>query len=198
MKRMMILVPLLVLVVVALQVPNAYACTGWVTGGGTIGVGDTLDSFGGCAMTMKDGSVRGEWTHVDHFDVTGSSPTGQNILHGEVHYLVLKLFPTLNGPHVPKAEPNYANFGGTGTFNGVSGYFFDVKVFDHSEPGAFHDRYVIDIYDPNKKLVLHADGTTSGTCLEDPTVTPDLAWVLDMGCLSGGNIQIHPPNAGHP
>ena len=177
----------------------------WFTGGGTFGKGQTRDSFGGNAMTMKSGSVRGEWEHVDHTNVT-AFPTGndQNLFHGQVHYIACKKFPSLSGPEVPKAEPNFVNYGGTGRFNGVDGYFFDVKAFDHAEGGIHFDRYVIDIYDAAKTLVLHGDGQVTKTdpsnkaCKDDVKVTSDLAWVLEMGCLSGGNLQIHPPNAGHP
>jgi len=197
MKKLSILLGLNVLLLAMVrvaQVPGVFAVilgeSGWVTAGGTIGVGDELDYFGGCATTMKSAAIRGQWLHVD--------PYGQNIFEGEVHYLILKKFPSLNGPGLPNTYPNYANFGGMGTFNGVSGYYFDVKVFDHSNVGAFHDRYTIDVYSPTKELVFHADGKASGTCLEDPTVTPDLEWVKEFGCLSGGNIVIHPPNGGHP
>jgi hypothetical protein len=176
----------------------------WFTGGGTFGKGQTRDSFGGNAMTMKDKAVRGEWEHVDHTNVLANTVNGQNLFHGKVHYIVCKKFPSLSGPQVPKAYPNFVNFGGTGKYNGVDGYFFDVKAFDHGEGGIHFDRYVIDIYDANKKLVLHGDGTvttqdpSNKTCKDDVKVTQDLAWVRDMGCLSGGNLQIHPPNAGHP
>jgi len=176
----------------------------WVTGIGTFGKGQTRDSFGGNGMTMKDGSVRGEWQHTDHFDESGTQKNGQNLFHGQVHYLVCKLFPTLNGPEVPKAVPNYANWGGTGRYNGVDGYYFDVKAFDHAEGGIHRDRYVIRIFSPDKQLVLLADGQgttqdpSNKQCLEDVDVGPGLEWVKAMGCLSGGNFQIHPPNKGHP
>jgi hypothetical protein len=177
----------------------------WVTGIGTFGKADTRDSFGGNGMTMKDGSVRGEWNHVDHLDESGTTVNGQNHFHGVVNYLVCSRYPTLNGPDVPKAIPNFAIWGGTGSYNNVDGYFFEVHAFDHGEPGAHHDRYTIDVYDSGYNLVLHADGTgtydtppnTKG-CEEDVTLTEGLEWVGDMGCLSGGNFQIHPPNNGHP
>ncbi len=166
----------------------------WLSGIGTIGCPGEVqhDSFGGNAMTKKDGSVKGSWTHI--------SIASEVIFSGEVHYLVCKDFPSLPGPDVPVASPNYANFGGTGKLNGQDGYFFDVKVFDHAEPGIYRDRYSIDIYDENKALVYHADGHITDIChgCLDPSVPEDLAWVSDMGCISGGNFQIQPPNAGHP
>jgi len=229
------------------QPPEQGGC--WVTGIGTFGKGVTRDSFGGNAMTMKDGSVRGEWQHVDHFDVSGQQKNGQNLFHGKVEYITCKRFPTLNGPQVPKAEPNYARWGGHGRFNGVDGYSFEVQAFDHAEGGIFRDRYAIVVRDAAGVIVLEADGnvtrsitngpegsmnqkgqstatpptkgnngqakgkdtapTTSEpptannprdtSCREDPTITTaEFSWVADLGCISGGNFQIHPPNKGHP
>jgi len=198
----------------------------WITGIGTFGKGVTRDSFGGNGMTMKDGRVRGQWQHTDHFDVSGSQKNGQNLFHGQVEYLRCKLFPTLNGPEVPKAVPNYAEWGGPGTFNHEEGYWFDVQAFDHAEGGIYRDRYKITVKDPDGNVVLEADGMgthsivngpagsmgvkgnakaqtevdnpTNTSCREDVDVTADLAWVSELGCLSGGNFQIHPPNKGHP
>lgn len=178
----------------------------WVTGIGTFGKGATRDSFGGNGMTMKDGSVRGEWQHTDHFDEAGTTNNGQNLFHGQVTYLACKRYDELNGPEVPKAYPNFANWGGIGRFNGEDGYYFDIKAFDHAEGGIHRDRYVIRIFDPDKQLVLAADGLgtledpSNKECLEDATVMEGvgLDWVKEMGCLSGGNFQIHPPNKGHP
>ena len=178
----------------------------WVTGIGTFGKAQTRDSFGGNAMTMKDGSVRGEWQHTDHFDEAELTNNGQNLFHGKVTYIACKRYDELNGPEVPKAFPNFANWGGVGRFNGEDGYFFDIKAFDHAEGGIHHDRYVIRIFDPNKQLVLAADGLgtledpSNKQCLEDETILEGMGldWVKEMGCLSGGNFQIHPPNKGHP
>ncbi len=166
----------------------------WVSGIGTVGCGGEGEfaSFGGNAMTMKDGSVRGSWTHI--------SIGSEVMFHGEVSYIVCETFPSLPGPNVPKAYPNYANFGGTGKFNGEGGYSFDVKVFDHGEPGIYRDRYSIAIYDPDMLLVYDADGQITKDChvCEYNSVPTGLEWVLELGCISGGNFQIHPVNAGHP
>jgi len=180
----------------------------WVTGIGTFGKGATRDSFGGNAMTMKDGSVRGEWQHVDHFDVTGAQKNGQNLFHGQVEFIHCARYPTLSGPEVPKADPNYATWGGHGRYNGVDGYSFVVEAFDHGEGGIFFDRYTITVRDPSGAVVLAADGASSNdinngnrdtSCRDDAAITTaELDWVREMGCLSGGNLQIHPPNAGHP
>jgi hypothetical protein len=172
----------------------------FVTGVGTFGKGSTRDSFGGNGKTMPDGSIQGEWQHVDHYDATETSANGQNLFHGDVEYLSCTLYETLSGPEVPKADVNYAVFGGTGEFNHEPGYTFEVHAFDHAEGGRLHDRYTMTITDPSGAVVLAADGQgTLDECAEDATVLdPSLAWVTEMGCLSGGNFQIHPPNAGHP
>ncbi len=97
---------------------------------------------------------------------------GQNTFEGKVDWIIVW---DLNGPEVPEAVPNKAMLGGEGKFNGVPGYVFmvSVEVFDHPEEGIFRDRYSIVIY--NGGTVFEADDI-----------------------LSGGNIQIHPPNEGHP
>lgn len=199
MKASIIMIMILSVVLVVLTVvkvdavlPPEGGC--WITGGGTLGCSQP-DSFSGIAWTNKKAEMVGQWSHI-------SSEEGV-IFQGDVHYLVCKSFLTLSGPGVPTAYPNYVNFGGTGSLNGVDGYFFDVKVFDHGEPGIYLDRYEIDIYDASHVLVFHADGTRTKdecnqVCLDDVKVTSDLAWVSDMGCISGGNIQIMPPNGGHP
>lgn len=184
----MLIVPSLIIAIP----PEEGGC--WVTGIGTLGCGGEgdLDSFGGNAMSMKDASVKGSWTHISH----GSGV----IFSGDVHNIVCKKFP-LPGPDVPEAYPNYVNFGGTGRLNGEEGYFFDIKAVDHGEPGIYRDRYSIDIYDANGALVYHADGDITRNChecLEDQFVPPGLAFILNLGCISGGNFQIHPLNAGHP
>ena len=78
-------------------------------------------------MTMKDGDVRGEWNHVDHL-------TGDHF-HGDVVWLECAHIDSYGGPDVPKAEPNYGEFGGVGTINGVGFYNFEANVFDINEGG---------------------------------------------------------------
>ncbi len=116
---------------------------GWVTGAGTIGSGDELDSFGGWAAVFKDGSVRGRWQHIDQ--------GGQNIFQGKVDSIIVW---DLNGPEVSEAVPNKAILGGEGKFNGVPGYLFIVfvDVFDHY--------YSITIY-KNDEIVFEADDILS-------------------------------------
>jgi hypothetical protein len=169
----------------------------WVTAGGTMDYGGYFSSFGGTAMTMNDKTIHGTWNHVSNDYL---SPEAEEGIHftGKVHYIVCKKFPSLPGPGIRKAIPNYVNLGGTGILNGDDGYYFDVKIFDHGEPGINLDRYVIDVYDSNKKLVVHEAGTPNDNCIADIYVTPDLAWVKDMGCITGGNINIMPPSSGHP
>jgi hypothetical protein len=180
----------------------------WVTGIGTFGKGATRDSFGGNGMVMKDGRIRGEWEHVDHFDVTGTQKDGQNIFHGQVEFLRCEKYAQLPGPDVPKADPNFATWGGTGRYNGVDGYTFQVWAWDHGEPGRLIDRYAIKVWDRDSNVVLVADGSVTptsasngGSDLQCQVAVPldeGVDFANDMGCISGGNFQIHPPNNGHP
>jgi hypothetical protein len=141
----------------------------FVTGIGTLFSGTARQSFGGNGMYMKDGSVRGEWQHVDH-----SAVSPENRFHGQVTYLTCQKIPG-PGPDVPHALPNQAIWGGPGRWNNVDGYTFEVVAVDRQEPGRHHDEYHITIKD------------SSG------------AVILDKGdIISGGNFQIHPSNAGHP
>jgi hypothetical protein len=168
----------------------------WVTAGGTMDYSGYFSSFGGTIMTMKDGTVHGTWNHVSDY----LSPEGEKGIKftGDMQYIVCKKYPTLPGPGTPKAYPNYANFGGIGKLNGVDGYYFDVRVFDHGEPGNNLDRYSINIYNSVHNLVVHEDGTGYEDCIADADVTTDLSWVEEMGCITGGNIDIMALNMGHP
>jgi hypothetical protein len=165
------------------------ACDGggcWLTAGGKITnlkgvVADFKGTFGGNAMTMKDGDIRGEWNHVDHL-------TGDHF-HGEVAWLECAHIYPYEGPDVPKAEDNYVEFGGTGTINGVEGYMFEANVFDIHEGGIHRDGYMITVWDAEGHIRLFNEAT-SDQC--DPRGSNPI------GCLAGGNIQIHPSNNGHP
>jgi hypothetical protein len=192
------LVAIVLLVIPATAIPPEMGGC-WVSGGGTINRMDQVpiesaSFFGGTVMTQKGGSVNGIWNH-NGYDM--SIPRKIQFT-GQVLYLLCRQYPTLPGPGIPKAIPNYANFGGTGRLNGVDGYSFDVKIFDHGEPGINLDRYRIDIYDSNTNLVLHADGAQNDNCIADDAVISELDWVKEMGCITGGNIDIMPPNQGHP
>jgi hypothetical protein len=147
-----------------------------VTGGGFVVDDDGKDTFGGNAMPMKDGTVRGEWENQEH-------GTGDN-LHGQANYIYCRVVPGPgpghpNGPRHDFVD-NQAYFGGPATYNGASGYWFDVVVEDHGEPGRL-DTYQITIRQG-------ASGTQAGTVV-----------FQESGTLSqGGNLQLHPPNGGHP
>lgn len=125
----------------------------WVSGVGTISGGEgTRDSFGGNAMPMKDGRVRGEWTHI--------SIGSEVIFNGRVTYIACEKV-TGPGPGVPEAIPNYAFFGGMGKLNGVDGYLFQVEALDSGEPGIYQDEYSIKIF-YGSALVYEAEGQITG------------------------------------
>jgi hypothetical protein len=156
--------------------PSEGGC--WVTGGGFIVESSSKDTFGGNGMPMRDGSVRGEWENVDH-------ATGDN-LHGTVNYLFCRVVPGPgpghpNGPQHDFVD-NQVYFGGPGRYfvnaAWADGYWFDVVAEDHGEPGR-QDTYQITIR-------TYANGQAGSVVYEA------------SGSLAGGNIQLHPPNPGHP
>jgi hypothetical protein len=162
--------------------PSAGGC--WVTGGGFIQPPPGQDSFGGNAMPMKSGIIRGEWENVDH----GS---GQQ-MHGEPTYLYCR-HVNEPGPGVPNGPrhdftTNQAYFGGPARLfvsNAWSdGYWFDVVVDDHGE-GKGANAGGPDLYHITIRQI-----SASGQ--------PGAVVYDGQGNLVGGNIQLHPPNDGHP
>ncbi len=162
--------------------PSSGGC--WITGGGFIVDGDGHDSFGGNAMPMKSGAIRGEWEHVDH-------GTG-NKLHGEPSYIVCRHVdePGPGANTGPKHDftMNQAYFGGIARafVNGAwhDGYWFDVMVEDHGE-GKGAKAGGPDYYHVTLRLMTGANA--SGVVVYDTEAN-----------MSGGNVQLHPPNNGHP
>jgi hypothetical protein len=175
--------------------PSAGGC--WVTGGGFI-VGpnvttgaapDGHDNFGGNAKPMKDGRVQGHWNHVDH-------GTG-NHAKGKPEYIVCRHVDE-PGPGQPGGKKgftmNQVYFGGPAEWrsNGTwaSGYWFDVVAKDHGEPGSVphvKNGFMPDTYHFSIRL------------MDDPAKKVSGAVVYETkGVLEGGNIQMHPPNGGHP
>jgi hypothetical protein len=118
------------LALTVLTVPFAFACepTGWVTGGGQCIVGANTKipsaSFGFNAMHSKDGTPKGELDYVDHI-------TGKHVHIHELDYLWVWGTMPGNKP----SELMVAMFGGPCTIDGVGGFYADVYVEDHGEPG---------------------------------------------------------------
>jgi hypothetical protein len=145
----------------------------WVTGGGFIvDMQGAKDNFGGNAMPMKDGTIRGEWENINH-------ATGDDT-HGQAQYLVCRTVPGAGPGHPNGPQHNFttnqAYFGGPASWNGTDGYWFDVMVEDHGEPGRSDVYHVTVRKGPGGAVVFDEEGTLAG----------------------GGNIQLHPPNNGHP
>jgi hypothetical protein len=149
----------------------------WITGGGHIGDENShggagqndQDSFGFNAMGMKAGYVRGEIENVDHLG---------NVFHG--HATWIRCWKDAgDGPEVPRAIPNNAEWGGHGSWNHVDGHTWKAHLADRAEGGSHRDEYEIWVWDSGGALVY------SQTAADDLVIT-------------GGNFQIHPPNGGHP
>ena len=158
------------------QPPSEGGC--WVTGGGFIVDADGKDSFGGNAMPMKSGTVRGEWEHQDHG--TGDAA------HGQANYIVCRTVPGAGPGHPNGPQHNFTvnqvYFGGPARWfasgGWTDGYWFDVVAEDHGEPGT-SDTYQF--------TIRQYAGNSPGAVV-----------YRTSGTLAGGNIQIHPANPGHP
>ncbi|MCA9584459.1 MAG: hypothetical protein KC657_03790 [Myxococcales bacterium] len=175
--------------------PSEGGC--WVTGGGFIEAAsltpaapaDGHDNFGGNAKPMKGGAVKGHWNHVDH-------GTG-NHAKGRPAYIYCRHVDE-PGPGQPGGKKgftmNQVYFGGPAEWRSgdvwSSGYWFDVVAKDHGEPGSH----------PHPKNGGMPD-TYHFTIrkMDDPALKVSGAIVYETkGELSGGNVQMHPPNGGHP
>lgn len=177
--------------------PSEGGC--WVTGGGFI-VADSVvpaapadghDNYGGNAKPMKKGYVSGHWNHVDH-------GTG-NHAKGRPEYIFCRHVDE-PGPGQPGGKKgltsNQVYFGGhaewreaaTGAW--ADGYWFDVVAKDHGEPGSqpsAKNGGMVDTYHFTIRKMSDPAAQTSGAIVYET-----------KGPLIGGNIQIHPPNNGHP
>lgn len=77
-------------------------------------------------------------------------------------------------PDPPDADPVIAEWWGEGVWNHESGYDYWIRVEDHGEPGT-DDTYHLIVFGPGGGIVYEVENT-----------------------IARGNIQIHPPNPGHP
>jgi hypothetical protein len=170
-----------------------------VTGGGFIigpnittgAAPDGHDNFGGNAKPMKDGHVQGHWNHVDH-GLMGHSK-------GKPEYIVCRHVDE-PGPGQPGGKKgfnmNQVYFGGPAEWSlgggpAEAGFWFDVVAKDHGEPGS----------EPKDKKNGGMVDTYHFTIrkMDDPAKRVSGAIIYETkGDLVGGNIQIHPPNPGHP
>jgi hypothetical protein len=154
---------------------------------------DGHDNFGGNAKPMKQGYISGHWNHVDH-------GTG-NHSKGRPEYIVCRTVAGEPGPSQPGGKKglttNQVYFGGHAQWRVAAdgawadGYWFDVVVEDHGEPGsqgpAAKKGQMPDYYHFTIRK------------MDDPTAKVSGAIVYETKeNLMGGNIQIHPSNNGHP
>lgn len=179
------------------RTPKAGGC--WVTGGGFVvganivtgAAADGHDNFGGNAKPMKDGTIKGHWNHVDH-------GTG-NHAKGRPSYIYCRKVDE-PGPGQPGGKKgfvmNQVYFGGPAEWRDAAtgawgeGYWFDVVAKDHGEPGSVpkaKNGFMPDTYHFTIRLIDDPAQNASGTVV-----------YATRGELQGGNIQLHPPNGGHP
>ena len=177
--------------------PSAGGC--WVTGGGFIegaslvpaAPADGHDNFGGNAKPMKRGDVSGHWNHVDH-------GTG-NHAKGRPEYIMCRTTDG-PGPGQPGGKKglvaNQVYFGGHAQWRTAAsatwtdGYWFDVVAEDHGEPGntsALKHGQMADSYHFTIRKIDDPKAGVSGVVVYET-----------RGDLTGGNIQLHASNNGHP
>ena len=177
--------------------PSEGGC--WVTGGGFIegaslvpaAAADGKDNFGGNAKPMKKGGVSGHWNHVDH-------GTG-NHAKGRPEYIMCRVTDG-PGPKQPGGKKgmvvNQVYFGGHAEWRDAAsatwsdGYWFDVVAEDHGEPGntrALKGGAMPDSYHFTIRKIDDTGVKASGTVVYET-----------RGDLTGGNVQLHPSNNGHP
>ena len=138
------------------------------------------DSYGGNAMGMKDGRIRGQWQNTTHL-------VGGDKFHGQAEFLYC-WNDGGPGPDVPEAFPNRAIWGGPGLWNHEEGYRFIVSAADYKEGKEGSDVDLRDAYAIRVYQDLDGDGISTDA---DPVVYEESDCVF-------GNFQIHPPNNGHP
>ncbi len=139
------------------------------------------DSYGGNAMGMKDGSVRGQWQNTTHL------ADGKHVFHGQATFL-----HCWNdggpGPDVPRTYPNRAIWGGPGKWDHKDGYLFIVSAADYKEGKDGNDANIRDAY----AITVYEDLDKNGIA----TSTDKIVY-QETDCVYG-NFQIHKSNAGHP
>lgn len=149
----------------------------WITGGGHFGSPDgengagrhQQDSLGFNAMGMRDGRIRGEIQVTTHEG---------DLFHGHADHIRC-YHDGGDGPEVPKADVNVAVWGGHGSWNHEEGHTWEAEMVDRAEGGSDRDEFEIRVFSGDGALVYAQTRDTH----------PRIA---------GGNLQIHPPNGGHP
>lgn len=154
-----------------------------MTGGGFISDKGGRDNFGGNAKSMKDGRIQGEWNHVDH-------ESGEHI-HGRPSYLFCRQIDEA-GPGNPGGKKgfkmNQVFFGGDARLQlkgaWTDGFWFDAMAKDHGEGKNVEDAYEITV-----RQKVDPTAAVSGSIVYQ---------TVSNAPLVGGNVQLHPPNGGHP
>ena len=144
-----------------IEVMVSTSATGKVTGGGQCITGLSSEipaaSFGFNAMWFsRDPAPKGELNYIDH--ITG--------MHVHIHAMTY-LEVSVDEPGNKPMPLRIAIFGGPCRINGVEGFFADVYVEDHGEPGV-DDMFKI-------------------------TLSTDYVGGSDAVTILAGNIQIHKP-----
>lgn len=151
------------------------------TGAGVIANTSAVGNFSGYAMTGKDGTAGGSWQHLDR-------GTGR-LFDGQIVYIFCRHVddPGPGAPPSPNGDfpLNQAYVGGPARVffpesGWTTGFWLDVVIKDHGEATSTPDSYHITVR-------TFDGGSVVGPVLFETS-----------GELVGGNIQLYPPNQGHP
>ncbi|HSU64356.1 MAG TPA: choice-of-anchor P family protein [Burkholderiales bacterium] len=129
-------------------VPAPKAGNAFMTGGGKLGTGRDIATFGFNAGSRGGSGLHGQLQYTDH-------AAGLN-----VHSLSIDSFALISGT-------TCVTFSGGARVNNVDGYRFSVnQACDNGEPGVGHDTFDISVLDSSGVVVNSRSGTLTGGNLQ--------------------------------
>jgi hypothetical protein len=127
-------------------VPAPKAGNAFMTGGGKLGTGRDIATFGFNAGSRGGGGLHGQLQYTDHADGL------------RVHSLSIDSFELISGT-------TCVTFSGSARVNNVDGYSFTVnQACDNDEPGVGHDTFDISVSGPG--VSYSRNGTLTGGNLQ--------------------------------
>src|SRR5438552_6711992 len=129
-------------------VPAPKAGNAFMTGGGKLGTGRDIATFGFNAGSREGGGFHGQLQYTDHAASLN------------VHSLSIDSFGLISGTPC-------VTFSGSARVNNVDGYSFTVNsACDNGEPGVGHDSFDISVSDSRGVVVNSRSGTFTGGNLQ--------------------------------
>src|SRR5439155_9390877 len=128
-------------------VPAPKVGNAFMTGGGKLGTGRDIATFGSNAGSRGSSGLHGQLQYTDH---------AQSL---KVHSLSIDSFDLISSTCV--------TFSGSARVNNVDGYSFTVNsACDNAEPGVGHDTFDISVSDSRGVVVNSRSGTLTGGNLQ--------------------------------